>query len=119
MFDIAIIYILLLLILHAVITIPSAAAAASKSRGINNNKENTDLMLRRGFLRIELLDFQRASDDFTQVIRREPENGKAHFGLGNAKYQIGNVKGACAEWKIALDLGEDRVAEQISKFCIE
>jgi tetratricopeptide (TPR) repeat protein len=79
--------------------------------------ESLDLRLRRGFVHLALDHVQLASDDFVQATRNHPTSGLAFYGLGMARYQNGNVSGACESWKQSAALKEQKASEQLSKYC--
>ncbi|MEM7040699.1 MAG: hypothetical protein AAF570_27305, partial [Bacteroidota bacterium] len=79
--------------------------------------DDISLYLKRGFLNLELENNQEAIRVFTQAIKVENENGTAWYGLGTSKYEEGNIRGACNDWKRGLELGETRAIEKISQFC--
>ncbi|MEM1000475.1 MAG: tetratricopeptide repeat protein [Bacteroidota bacterium] len=82
-------------------------------------RDDIKLILDRGFLYLELEEPQNAIHDFSRVILLDPKQAAAFFGLGNAVYAEGNVRKACSDWRTALDLGDDRAADQINKYCVE
>ncbi|MBP6640430.1 MAG: tetratricopeptide repeat protein [Bacteroidia bacterium] len=81
------------------------------------DKNNLSLRLRRGFLLLQLLQIQAASDDFVAATYIDPTSGVAFYGLGLARYQNGNSNDACDAWKTAKKLNEPRAAEELSKYC--
>ncbi|MBL0016717.1 MAG: hypothetical protein IPP17_09750 [Bacteroidetes bacterium] len=81
------------------------------------DKNNLSLRLRRGFLLLQLLQIQAASDDFVAATYIDPTSGVAFYGLGLARYQNGNSNDACDAWKTAKKLNEPRATEELSKYC--
>lgn len=94
-------------------------AVADLGSAIKLSKDDLDLYVRRAFLYLDLLDFQSAIQDFQAVIKKNPEHRVALYGMGIAKYGIGNVNGACADWSHAYDLGEPRAMEKIQQNCAQ
>ncbi len=81
------------------------------------NKNDLSLRLRRGFILLQLLEIQAASDDFVAATYIDPKSGVAFYGLGLARYQNGNSNDACDAWKAAVKLNESRAAEELAKYC--
>ena len=61
----------------------------------------------RGVTRGALQQNQAAINDFTQAIRLEPRLADAYRNRGITKEMLGNLNGACADWKIASALGQE------------
>jgi tetratricopeptide (TPR) repeat protein len=83
------------------------------------DKDDVVLLIRRGFLFMDLEENQSAIDDFSQAMLIAPENGEAHYGMGNATYAEGNVRKACDDWRNALHFGEERAGPKLSQYCVE
>lgn len=81
------------------------------------DKNDLSLRLRRGFILLQLLEIQAASDDFVAATYIDPKSGVAYYGLGLARYQNGNSNDACDAWKAAVKLNESRAAEELAKYC--
>jgi tetratricopeptide (TPR) repeat protein len=81
--------------------------------------DDVGLRLRRGFIYLQLTQIQLASDDFVHASRLDPTSGRAFYGLGMARYQNGNVNGACESWKQAAELKDPNAIDELSKYCNE
>lgn len=92
-------------------------AIADYSKAIPLTDDNTDLYAARGFLYMELEDYQSAMRDFGEVTEQDRDNAAAWYGLGEAKYQSGNVGDACRDWAVADELGESRASDRIARYC--
>ena len=42
---------------------------------------------------------------------------RAYFNRGNSKLNIGDKKGACEDWKKALELGAEYAKERLEEHC--
>lgn len=77
----------------------------------------------RGCLKDETGDPESAINDQTLIIegaRKGCENYiLAYANGGNSKLHLGDIQGACADWKNAQALGADSVSERIKKHCQE
>jgi tetratricopeptide (TPR) repeat protein len=51
------------------------------------------------------LEYDKAIKDFDEIIRLEPNNGKAYDHRGYAKFQMGDKSGGCIDLKKARELG--------------
>lgn len=89
------------------------------SNAIALTPDNVPLRLRRGFLYLQLSQVQLASDDFVHATQVDPNSGQGYYGLGMARYQNGNVLGACEAWKRAAELNDAKAKEELAKYCNE
>lgn len=74
---------------------------------LKNNVKDLDALMFRG----DILTRQGKGDDavdvLSGVLKSDPQNGRAHYLLGNALLQIGNLSRAQDEWREALRLRPD------------
>jgi tetratricopeptide (TPR) repeat protein len=75
----------------------------------------------RACLKDDMGDHAGAIDDHSRVIANA-DKGRQTFVLayanrGNSKLRLGDLVGACADWRKARELGEDSVSERIEKYC--
>ena len=76
----------------------------------------------RGFLNLELGNFYEAIGDFIHILKEDPKNetgwwGASYRGSGIAKEKIGDLNGACADWKKAAELGDTDAAGWVANQC--
>ena len=62
-------------------------------------------------------DFAGAIDDYSQVIKINPKDSDALFNRAKAKKAIGDIKGACEDWRKAADLGDNDATKFLREHC--
>ncbi|PSN12658.1 hypothetical protein C7293_19220 [filamentous cyanobacterium CCT1] len=67
-----------------------------------DNPDNTAVMIVRGEFRNRIGEHTAARDDFEKVLRLEPDNFIAHFGLGNTLSDLENWDDAVAAYDAAI-----------------
>ena len=55
--------------------------------------------------------------DCTKAIEYDPNNALTYRNRGIALEEVGNLKGACRDWKKAVDLGDTRPIEWVRNQC--
>ena len=74
--------------------------------------------LYRGIIKAESKDYSGAIADFTKVIEKEEtKSPSAYTNRGLAKYKLGDLNGACSDWKEAAKLGGKTAQAYIIKNC--
>ncbi len=58
-----------------------------------------------------------AIDHSENMIYFYPEYIMAYIIRSNAKQEIGDLKGACEDWKKAAELGDEDAAKLVEKHC--
>ncbi|MEA3451547.1 MAG: tetratricopeptide repeat protein, partial [Bacteroidota bacterium] len=58
-----------------------------------------------GTARFQLEDYTGAIDAYNEAIKIKPEYGFAYSNRGSAKELTKDFKGACKDWKKAVELG--------------
>ncbi len=71
----------------------------------------------RGVTRGALQQNQEAISDFSQAIRLDPRLADAYRNRGITREMTGDLKGACADWKIANALGQEGPGQWFSAQC--
>ena len=66
---------------------------------------------------MKLKDNYGAISDFTKAIEINHNYGRAYGNRGIAKENIGDLKGACSDWKKAIELGVTGAAEWVKNQC--
>lgn len=54
---------------------------------------------------------------FSKAISIDPKFSSAYHNRGSSKRFIGDLKGACSDYKLALSLGYNKSLKEIKKFC--
>jgi DNA-binding helix-hairpin-helix protein with protein kinase domain len=63
----------------------------------------------------KMRDYERAIENFTQVIKREPTNAKAFVNRGNARYNLKDYEGALADYNQALQINPQEVKAFVNR----
>jgi tetratricopeptide (TPR) repeat protein len=75
----------------------------------------------RGTLLDENGKYVEAIDDFNKILSLPKSNAKdkmqAYFNRGNSKFNLKEQKGACEDWKIALDMGMKEAEIRLKEDC--
>ena len=71
----------------------------------------------RGVTRGALQQNQAAISDFSQAIRLDPRLTDAYRNRGITREMAGDLKGACADWKIASALGQEGPGQWFAAQC--
>ncbi len=70
-------------------------------------KDVAELRIYRGTCKLGLKDLQGATTEFKDAVAKEPNNALAHYSLGNALADGGNLTDAITEWETYLKLAPD------------
>ena len=62
-------------------------------------------------------DYYAAIADYTKAIEIDPNYDYAYAFRGVAKEELGDLNGACADWKEAAKLGYDEAVKWVSDQC--
>jgi len=63
------------------------------------------------------MEFAEAIKDYTKTLELDPGNSLAYLNRGLAKAELGDKNNACLDFKKALELGNKKAEELISKHC--
>ena len=77
-------------------------------------------LLNRGALKDDNGDPLGAIADYDRVLEStadEETKTRAWFNRGNSKHRLGDLSGACADWRIASDRGADYADERLAAHC--
>ncbi|GAB4404105.1 MAG: hypothetical protein OHK0053_29440 [Microscillaceae bacterium] len=75
--------------------------------------------LGRGIAAFYTQKWSEAEADLNQVLAKEKENAQAWWYRGRLKQALGDLTGACADWKMAQNLGNLEATTFLQKFCRE
>jgi Tfp pilus assembly protein PilF len=64
-----------------------------------------ELRIYRGACKLALKDLSGATADFRQAVSQDPKSALAHYSLGNALADGGNLNDAVSEWQTCISLG--------------
>lgn len=81
------------------------AAALKVIETALKKKPQAILYFERGLLLTSMKQYLKAVSDFSKVIKIEPTNYKAFYDRGVAQHLIGRYENACADFKMAQQLG--------------
>ena len=62
-------------------------------------------------------DYYGAISDYTKAIEINPKKMKAYGNRGISKEKIGDLEGACNDWRKASSLGDERAAKWVRDQC--
>ena len=82
-----------------------AGAIRDYGLAIRGELNYTTAYYSRGTLQINLKNYQAAIADFDTVLMIDPKYSEAYNNRGAAKHLMGNVAGACEDWKAAASRG--------------
>ena len=77
-------------------------------------------LLNRGSLKDDNGDPLGAIEDYERVLASEADQEtktRARFNRGNAKFRLGDVAGACVDWRTASERGADYADERLAAHC--
>lgn len=94
-------------------------AIADFSAALKTDRDDLRIYLNRAQLYMDALEYQKAMQDYAYILKKQPTDVNALFGMGTAKFGEGNRKGACDDWAKAAALGDARAAAEIGKNCSE
>ena len=86
-------------------------------RAISINPGYAKAYSNRGVTRGALQQNQAAISDFSQAIRLDPRLADAYRNRGITREMNGDMKGACADWKIASALGQEGPGQWFAAQC--
>ena len=70
-----------------------------------------------GFDKFEAKDYYGAIADYTKAIELDPNYRSAYKNRGISKENLGDLKGACADWKKAAALGHKNSTKWVANQC--
>ena len=76
-----------------------------------------DMSFSKGKRKQEFNNHIGAISDFTKAIEFDPNYAKAYSKRGISKESLGDLTGACADWKKAAELGDRIAASWAAKKC--
>ena len=76
-----------------------------------------DMSFSKGKRKQEFNNHIGAISDFTKAIEFDPNYAKAYSKRGISKESLGDLTGACADWKKAAELGDTDAAKWVANQC--
>ena len=71
----------------------------------------------RGFAKSQLYYYKGAIDDYTKAIEIDPLDKYFYSGRAFSKGFMGDLQGACSDWRKAADLGHAYAIEWVRNEC--
>ena len=71
----------------------------------------------RGFTKNIDEEYEVALDDFNRAIEIFPDYTDAYLNRGIARYNLGLIDGACADWLKVKSLGSDEANDHLDQYC--
>jgi tetratricopeptide (TPR) repeat protein len=87
-------------------------AIADYTRSVILDPTYVSSYVNRGILEMQMGNFDASKQDFETSIKYDPKTGELRRLLGIAKLNLDDKQGACDEFKIAKELG-DQIAEKL------
>lgn len=87
------------------------------------NLRNTDnailqkVLYQRGWLYVQMQNFQKALDDFDSAIVLGYDNSWIYYEKGNIHHLLADKKAACEAWTLSLERGSKKAEEMLIKYC--
>ena len=72
---------------------------------------------KRGWSKYMLEDYYAAIADFSKAIEMDSSNPWAYRNRGLAKENLGDMKGACADWRMAYSFGQEDASQWVRNQC--
>ena len=93
-------------------------ALSDFNKAIDINPNKPDYYTFRGNTKSRLnADEYAAISDFNKAINLDLNNLLAYINRGISKVRIGDIKGACSDWRKASELGSEDAAKWVSNRC--
>ena len=93
-------------------------AISAYNKSIKINKRNADVYYNRANTKgRDLEDYYGAISDYNKAIEIKPNYVFAYSNRGFAKKLIGDMKGACSDWRKASSLGSQKSAKRVRNQC--
>ena len=100
-----------------------AVADYSKAIELPSGDTNTEAYFFRGQSKLNITDYYGAICDYAKTIEIEAEyeyyqySSSAYANSGLIKEQLGDLNGACSDWKNAASLGDEKSAQWLRDQC--
>lgn len=95
----------------------SQKALADYNTAIELAPDFVSARINRGALLDKLGRYENALNDYNAAITIDPNNSMAYLNRGNTKFNLQDNRGACKDWKMAKELGEDVAGKRFAKNC--
>ena len=93
-------------------------AISAYNKSIEINERNADAYYNRANTKgRDLEDYYGAISDYNKAIEIKPNYVFAYSNRGLAKKLIGDMKGACSDWRTASSLGNQESASRVRNQC--
>lgn len=92
-------------------------ALAYFSRAIDSGTMDARYYYRRGILKCNHSQVESGLDDLAMSLDIDPNQPELYVSRGELRQALGDMTGACHDWKKALQMGSAKAADLIYKFC--
>ena len=93
-------------------------AVLDHNKAIEINPRDDTSYYNRGTVKARFLqDYYGAISDFSKAIEINPSDTSSFKNRGSSKQRIGDLKGACVDWRKAVSLGHDNAGNLVSNQC--
>ncbi len=66
---------------------------------------------------VRLKYYREAISDYSKAIEINPKDDESYCLCGTIKFNIGDLKGACEDWKKAAELGDEDATKLLEEHC--
>ena len=87
------------------------------NKDLRLDKGNPAYFKARGKTYYQTKMYKYAIDDLSMSLDLKPDDGEVYYFKGMARFYSGDKTGACSDWKIAANYGENKAIEQIINNC--
>ena len=84
---------------------------------LEKNKKELRYFVARGNTYLMCTSYKYAEQDYTQALDLNPKSGIVYMNRGIARFEQGELKGACRDWQKAFNLKDANVQDYLEKRC--
>lgn len=84
---------------------------------VDQHTTEAKYFIARGNTYFKTQTYKYAIKDYTMALDISPREGEVYYNRGIARQQTGDIKGACHDWKRALQYGFMQADEKLREFC--
>jgi tetratricopeptide (TPR) repeat protein len=92
-------------------------AIVDYSKAIELDPKYISAYVNRAFTKMETSDFVSAKIDFEETVKLNSNSGELRMFLGQVKLKLNDKEGACSDFKLAKNLGEENAKKLIKANC--
>ena len=91
-------------------------AIADCKQALAFNIENKDVYSNMGMIYLEMRKYDASTESFSNIIKENGNDKEAYFDRAIVEQKAGKISKACADWKIALQLGLTPAQDSLNKY---